>query len=202
MAFLEPDWHSRHIPMWREVLGPLLVTDDPVWAIEIGSYEGRSTAWIAENLLARNPRSSILCIDSFVGATSAQEGKGGVQGDDLRSRFEANTERWADRIDLWALPSSEALHVLCGRGERIISQYDFVYVDGAHDALNAMRDSVLAFDLLKVGGRLIWDDYKWNRRSGHMAPKMAIDAFLDIYRDRLDVLHMGYQVAIAKTAHA
>ena len=47
MSFLGPDWFSQHIPVWTEVLAPLLAATDPIHVLEIGSYEGRSAVWIA-----------------------------------------------------------------------------------------------------------------------------------------------------------
>ena len=70
---------------------------------------------------------------------------------------------------------------------------DLLYVDGGHDAPTVLRDLVTGFDLVKVGGLLICDDYLWddprfggNRTLGR--PKIAIDAFSTIYADKVKIV--------------
>ena len=46
---------------------------------------------------------------------------------------------------------------------------------------------------------MIFDDYLWFGREKYIDnPKPAIDAFLDIYADKIVVLYKGYQVIIKK----
>lgn len=41
----------------------------------------------------------------------------------------------------------------------------------------------------------LWDDPQWNQ---HGTPKPAIDAFLAIYREKLQLLETGWQVWVRK----
>lgn len=41
------------------------------------------------------------------------------------------------------------------------NKFDFIYVDGLHLSQDVLYDALLSFDLLKVGGILIFDDYLW-----------------------------------------
>ena len=53
--------------------------------------------------------------------------------------------------------------------------------------------------LLKPGGLLIFDDYQYPLGKTTLdRPKPAIDAILEIFRYRYELLHQGYQVAIRK----
>jgi hypothetical protein len=48
-------------------------------------------------------------------------------------------------------------------------------------------------------GVMIFDDYDWKfYNDPHLLPKMAVDAFIKIYEQQLDLLHKGYQIAIRK----
>ena len=61
-------------------------------------------------------------------------------------------------------------------------------------------DAVLGFELLKPGGVMIFDDYLWESMPRPIErPKIAVDAFLAAYADKLEVLQpRGWQIAIRK----
>jgi len=58
---------------------------------------------------------------------------------------------------------------------------------------------VNAFEVLKPGGIIAFDDYDWRGGTGPAdRPRMAIDAFLEIYRGKVEVLLKGYQCWVRK----
>jgi len=62
-----------------------------------------------------------------------------------------------------------------------------------------LEDAVLSFRLLKRNGIMAFDDFKWkDRASPDGTPKLAINAFLRIYRRKITVLMKDYQVWIRK----
>ena len=81
-----------------------------------------------------------------------------------------------------------------------LDAYDFAYIDGNHSTVNVLEDAVHAFRLLKPDAIMAFDDYLWDypdlNQEGR--PKEAIDAFLDIYRDKIELLHRGLQVWLRK----
>lgn len=80
-----------------------------------------------------------------------------------------------------------------------LNSYDLVYIDGSHVASDVLEDAVLAWQLVKIGGFIIFDDYPfaftqnpaWNTRIG-------IDAFMRTFSDKFKVIHKDYQVIIEK----
>ncbi len=54
------DWFSSHIPHWERLLRPL--AGQPIQALEIGSYEGRSAVWLLQEILT-HPESRLTCVD-------------------------------------------------------------------------------------------------------------------------------------------
>ena len=48
--------------------------------------------------------------------------------------------------------------------------FDLIYIDGSHTAADVLTDAVLAFQLLRVGGVMIFDDYLWS-----MEPALSVD---------------------------
>ena len=77
--------------------------------------------------------------------------------------------------------------------------FDFVYIDGAHEAKSVIQDAILALPLLKLGGFMLFDDYPFifsdNPRQN---TARAIDFFLDVFDDELACLHQNRQVLLQK----
>jgi hypothetical protein len=84
--------------------------------------------------------------------------------------------------------------------------FDFVYIDGSHQAPNVLNDVVLGFKLLKVGGVMAFIDYLWSEnlptgKEPLRCPEPAIYAFININFRKLTVLSaMPAQVYVQKTA--
>jgi len=79
--------------------------------------------------------------------------------------------------------------------------FDVIYIDGSHTGYDVLADAILAWELLKEDGVIIFDDYQWRRGGGlppELKPGPAIDAFLTMYRDFLTVIHRCYQLAAIK----
>jgi predicted O-methyltransferase YrrM len=75
--------------------------------------------------------------------------------------------------------------------------FDVIYIDGSHLSKHVLEDAVLSLPLLNPGGLLIFDDYGWNGyEESHKLPKHAIDAFVSCNRDKLTLLHLGWQVIL------
>ena len=81
------------------------------------------------------------------------------------------------------------------------NSYDFIYVDGCHEAACVYLDAALSWDLLKVGGTLIFDDYVWELgKPAQGRPKLAIDAFVESFAPFIDVLQTNnHSLILRKT---
>lgn len=170
---------TGRIPVWQEVLAPYAGRRG-VRYLEIGVYEGRSFLWMLENILTGEDSQGIA-LDTFPGT--------------LEKVFREN---------LALSGKAEKTVVIKGRsqvrGKALPSEsFDIIYVDGSHAAPDVLADSVLAFDLLKNGGIIIFDDYKFHPQyPEEIRPQIAIDAFLSAYRNRLEKVHEGWQVIVRK----
>jgi hypothetical protein len=79
------------------------------------------------------------------------------------------------------------------------NEFDAAYLDGSHIAADVLEDAVLTWRLLKPGGVLIFDDYRWDLyRDSVRSPGPGIDAFLAGFAGQYDVLHKDYQVILRK----
>lgn len=176
-----------HGPKWETWLAHLKGT--PAIGLEIGTCRGES----AESLCTRiftHTKAEYYCIDTFEGSP---EYDSSVKFSEVET---AARER---------LKPFKGVKMLKGEAKDILKTLkkplDFVYIDGGHDAINVIRDSVMAFDLLNTGGTMIWDDYGWTLMPNDIdRPKLAIDFFLKAYSRRLRVNFIGWQVCATKTS--
>ncbi|WP_135470868.1 class I SAM-dependent methyltransferase [Crenalkalicoccus roseus] len=196
-------WFDGHIPGWEHLFFRELGWDPaaPRRIVEIGCFEGRATIWMLENLL-RHPDSRIHCIDSFAGGAEHHT----RQVERLHERFRANIEEsgHAAKVEVLHGNSADGLLRLIARGDVAPAM---IYVDGSHEAPDVLSDLVLSFRLAPPGGVILCDDYLWSREAEGSTdllhcPKLAIDAFTNIYRRRIEFLgaRLGGQVAFRKRA--
>ena len=78
------DWFSMHIPKWRVLLAEFV--NRPCRLLEIGSFEGRSAMWLADNVLT-HPAATLTCIDPWTHQSTF-----GLGGEEL---FDLNRGRCA-----------------------------------------------------------------------------------------------------------
>ena len=156
--------------------------------LEVGVCEGWSADWWLANTL-KCSSSRYVGIDSWV-----DWDRHGVTGEEVRNSASKRLEKYGDRVELISGWSMEELPKLKPES------FDLIYIDGNHDLVPVLMDSVLSWRLLKVGGVLLWDDY--GQRSRGRQPKKAVQGFLSALSGRYDVLFENWQMAIVKTKHA
>lgn len=177
----------------------------PKKVLEIGSYEGKSACYLIEkNDWCENLQ--IFCIDNWEGGTGYQG-----DGDEVKNverRFDRNIEAAGSLAQRqWDVKkikgrSDTVLPTLLTEGHR--SSFEFIYVDGSHEAPDVLLDAVLAFKLCKVGGVIAFDDYLWfesvaSEQDPIRCPKFAIDAFTNIYCRKIEILRAPlYQIYVRK----
>jgi predicted O-methyltransferase YrrM len=181
------DWFSYHIPLWKRLLADLV--GKPVRALEIGVFEGRSAVWLLDHVLT-HPDASLTWVDTFRGG--ADHARMDLTG--LEQRFRANTARFGTKSTGHIGRSQDVLRGMTG------AQFDFIYIDGSHEAADVLSDAVLSWPLLKPGGLLAFDDYDWRHfPEPERCPALGIDGFLSAMRGRYDELHRGGQLWIRRT---
>jgi predicted O-methyltransferase YrrM len=198
--FIDSDWFSQNIPLWQQHLAEL-VGRPRVQALEIGSFEGRSAIWLLQNVLT-HPESHITCVDQFAMDDEFLEIKQvmnlPIPDDiDIEARFERNIRTAGVERKVTKMKGASTAML-----RRIpLDSMHLVYVDGSHTTRNVLTDAVLAFDLMTVGGLMIFDDYRWviYHDDERKNPGMGIDAFLNCFEGEYVVVHKDRQVIIRKT---
>lgn len=179
-------WFEHTCKSNWEILLPAL---KPQRVLEIGSYEGASTCY----LIKSEYPSEIYCVDSW---------EGGIEHDSavmsgVEKSFDSNTA-----ISLAALEQPPKIVKCKGLSRQVLptllhqgngSSFDFIYVDGSHQAPDVLSDAIFAFELCRVGGVIGFDDYSWSEfvtkdRDPLRCPKLAIDAFTNVFSRKVEIL--------------
>ncbi len=178
------DWFSGNIDTWRGIFVNTRVS--PRRVLEIGSYLGRSSIWIIENFL-NQPGTSLVAIDTWAeGVESDQRGMNAVENSFDRNMSTARQRHPEIQIEKCKGVSLLILSRLIATGSR--GAFDFVYIDGSHQASDVLTDLVLSFQLCRVGGLIFCDDCLWEmHRVVTETPKLAIDSFLACYRYKVRI---------------
>lgn len=170
------DWFTHNIPTWETHLKPFVHYPN-VHGLEIGSFEGMSACWLLDHVLT-HPLAKLTCIDLY-----------------FQESFEINVAQTG---------AVQKLIKRVGDSHQILARlpsetFDFVYIDGCHLADHVQRDATLAWRLLKPGGLMIFDDYQWID-SSHPGQETyrGIDAFLNLAKPQMVIVHQGYQVIVRK----
>jgi predicted O-methyltransferase YrrM len=180
------DWFTYNIPVWETVLSSHRGKAD-VRYLEVGVFEGRSALWMLDNILT-HPTARLTCIDLFNGP--------------YKERFFANLERSGEAGKVTAIADYSQLALR----KLPLDHFDIIYIDGSHSKDDVLEDAVLSWRLLKEGGIMIFDDYRWAgfyaAGTTNDAPtdfcKTAIDRFVQSFDRHFEVIHNQYQLIIRK----
>jgi predicted O-methyltransferase YrrM len=201
------DWFGMVKNVWDQLIPQV----NPSKILEIGSYEGASTCYLIDSLASKK-NIEIHCVDNWEGGIEHRPG-GSAEADmsEVEKRFLYNTNlsisRNENRVDLQLHKgcSDVELSRLLAGGKQ--NYFDFIYVDGSHQAPDVLCDAVLSFRLLREGGVMAFDDYLWSENLSYgldpiRCPKPAIDVFTNIYCRKLRIISAPlYQLYIEKTAN-
>jgi predicted O-methyltransferase YrrM len=177
------DWFSPNLQNFEAILS--IYKGKPVRFLEIGSFEGRSTVWFLREILTHQ-NAQITCIDIA-----------------FRPLFFRNIRKVLAPRPWWR--PSPHVKPMCGPSFDLLrvlpsNYFDFIYVDGSHSDMAVLQDAVLSFPLLKEGGIIAFDDYLWDNPPFNQfgTPKVAIDAFMQVYAHRIETLTLNYQAWFRK----
>ena len=195
VTLYDPAYHFTHL--WFDGVGArrawkkIFSTLKPSRVLEIGCFEGRSTCYVIEKL-ASCKDIELHCVDVWDGKIGSQEVMASVE-----KRFHHNVHvakskvKHAVELVIHKGFSDKMLAKLLAEGKQ--GYFDFIYIDGSHQAPDVLCDAVMSFRLLKKGGVLGFDDYLWSKPSLYgkdpiFCPRLAIDAFTNIYCHKLKIL--------------
>ncbi|MBL4688664.1 MAG: class I SAM-dependent methyltransferase, partial [Nannocystaceae bacterium] len=177
-------WHTRRANRWATLLEPYGGRKGLNY-LEIGVFEGRSLLWMFDHVLT-DVSSRATVVDPFF--------------DDYEVNYDHNiaASSVGKRVRKIKALSENGLRELAA------DSFDIIYVDGSHTADDVLVDAVLSWDLLREGGLIIFDDYRWGGRPKgnpippELRPAVAVDAFITAHRYEIEIVERGAQVWLKK----
>ena len=197
------DWFSWAPEVWKQLIPHLPGEPGSRNFLEIGSFEGRSMAWIVDNMM--EGKDELYCVDTWAGG----EEHGDQDMGRVEDRFDYNRSialtgrdvkiHKVKRNSVAQLAVMHSANALRSELEATAKILDFIYIDGSHIAKDVLTDACMAWPLLKPKGIMVFDDYMWgNPRDILHRPKPAIDAFCNIFAEEAEIVHVGYQLVVRK----
>ena len=189
---LTHDYFSNHIPKWTEFFEKY-ITASPIAALEIGSWQGGSATWLLDKVVSKRG-GRLTCIDTFEGSSEHAELMAKL-GDSLEVLFDNNIRRTGH---------GELVRKLTGYSQEVLptldgETFDFIYIDGAHEAKFVIQDLILSWRLIKSGGCLLLDDIPFTfHGEPEQNTRVATDFFTSVFRKDIEVLDDGYQLLIRR----
>lgn len=189
---------------WDQLLPNL----SPTKILEVGSYEGASTCYLIDNL-ANTQSIEVHCVDSWEGGIEHQQGGSAISDmSQVESRFLNNTKIAISNsihdVNLFLHKGYSDKQLAKIYFEKGGSYFDFIYIDGSHQAPDVLYDAILGFKLLKKNGVIVFDDYLWQEQLNYgvdplRSPKMAIDFFTNIFCRQIRLIQAPlYQLYVQK----
>jgi predicted O-methyltransferase YrrM len=180
------DWFSKY----EQYVASIIDHHKPSDILEIGSFEGRSTVFMVLKASEFKPI-EITTIDTWEGGQEHKD----IDFQAIETRFDSNIRQAralaANNVRHVKVkePTNKSLPKLLALEKR----FDLIYIDGSHEAPNVLFDVVCSFELLRPGGFLIADDYKWSSMPAgtedlFSMPKIALDAFVNCNFRNLDLI--------------
>ena len=194
------DWFSGNLDSWNEIVVSQFNGKENVRCLEVGSFEGKSTVFTAENV-CNGPNSIIHAVDHWLGSYAEKEHDGVAAEDKLYCRFVLNTKSY-EQVSLYRDSAAKVLtHMNSLHLKEVHDKYNFLYIDASHWAKDVMVDAVMGWEILNVNGILVFDDYGgWTLESRipHTGPQLAIDSFLQTYSTMYHDIRTNWQRYVEK----
>ncbi|TBU61249.1 glycosyl transferase [Dichomitus squalens] len=187
------DWFSPHKDAWRAVFGRVTASSPRV--LEIGSWEGRSAVFLLTEL-CRND-GELVCVDHF-DLLQTEAGRGRYAALQHNLSLTGKPHRIIDDFSVPGLMTLLREEMSAAR-----PGFDWVYIDGSHEADDTFLDGELAWRLARKGAIFVFDDYHWNLEPEDSIrhPKRGIDGFLVLHAGQYTRLSSDdqYQMILQKT---
>ncbi len=187
LFFDQRDLFSNNIPSWLYIFNKFSLMNKKIDALEIGSYEGRSSNFLLKTL----ENMSLTCVDTFEPFHELQE-KNNEKFKKVYENFKRNTMNFSSRLNIVKNTSDFFF-------ESNKKKFNLIYVDGSHEFEYVKRDASNAFRILDKNGIMIFDDFLWHHKQPlKLSITYAILEFLNQNKLNIKILYVNYQLMIQK----
>lgn len=146
-----PGW-STFVPFYADAVAE--APSKGAHFVEVGSWKGRSAAFMGVEIINSNKHIRFECVDHFRGS-SEHANDPDVRGGILLQTFLRNVAPVGRVIHVVNLPSLEAVLAYPD------ASLDFVLIDASHEYEHVLADIQAWLPKIKPGGVIAGDDYGW-----------------------------------------
>ena len=166
------DYFSSHAYNFKEIF----VNYNHFSYLEIGSFEGNSAIFVANNF----PNSEIHCIDNWIGTEEYKD----LHFLNIEKNFNKNIELFKN-IKKYKMTSDNFFL-------ENNKKFDVIYIDGYHKGYQVLKDFKNSWKILKKNGVLIFDDFIWKFfEKIEDNPCYVINAYLRVIYKEIKILKVS-----------
>ena len=151
--------------------------------LQLGAFTGDASVWMLDNILT--DKSSVLVdVDTWAGSNEDAH-----KSMDFNDVYQTYLHKVKDYDNVYPVKCATN-NFFNGYEDDGDWWFDFIYIDADHTASGVIADAVMAWEHLKTGGILAFDDYTWTSDDNNElhTPKPAINFFYWAYQEKLQVL--------------
>jgi hypothetical protein len=188
-----PNWFAQTAQFNFEQFLPEFKDKERLKFLQLGAFTGDASVWICENIFSDTFHHMLFDIDTWRGSDEEQH-----KGMDFNDVYDYYISRVKGRY--YVRPYRMSTMTFFTSEKCRFGPYDFIYVDADHTTVGVLLDGEMAWQQLKSGGIMAFDDYTWGHESGdpRLAPMVGIDLFLHRHQGEYELLTKNTQVWIKK----
>lgn len=161
--------------------------------LQLGAFKGDASIWMLDNILTE-PTSELWDVDTWSGSPT----------EDVHNEMDFH-DIWQSY--LYKIKDYDNVHPCKTTSNHFFNNwedeedwwFDFIYIDADHTASGVIDDAIMAWQHLKSGGIMAFDDYIWHHADGDLyTPKPSINFFLWVKQGQLELMEANNQVWIRK----
>jgi SAM-dependent methyltransferase len=130
-------------------------SDQPSTFVEVGCWEGRSTAYLGVEIINSEKPIKLYVVDTFKGSVEHRDRDCAGLYDTFLANLRPVIEYMGDKFRIYHMTSVEAAHRFK------LPRFDFVFLDGSHEVKDVADDIEAWLPKVKPGGVLAGDDWKF-----------------------------------------
>lgn len=177
------DYFSYRLPTWQPILQPLMGKEN-LKILELGSYDGMSTCWFLDSVLT-DDSAQLVCIDPQI-EPKLKDNLAATKAPHKVTLLKGTVKQHLPNLPAYS--------------------FDLANLQDRRKSIDdAFENSQAVWQLLKVGGLMIFNDYGWRttQDSEINNPKAGIDSFLKTVNgqwESVSFIPQSFQLIIKKIA--
>lgn len=188
-----PNWFERSAKDNFELILKDFAGKPDLRFLQLGVYTGDASVWLLDNILT-DSSSTLTDVDTWAGSDESVH-----KAMDFEDIWQTYLKKVKDYDNVYPIKSSTS-GFFNGYTDDGDWWLDFIYIDADHTAAGVLNDAVLAWQHLKTGGIMAFDDYTWASDSGQdlHTPKPAINFFYWANQEYLEPILANGQFWVRK----